>query len=474
LSSLYFSVAPIINGVELQKSQWAYLTQFSDIDLGFWGAIAIGDLNNDGCVEVLGTVNDCKGNLMSRPESSIGLSALRASGRYYRDIRVFDFNGDFINDLVSNVYSNDSRSLLYYGNGDGTFSQATESQFPTIYGGAGETVVSADFDNDGDLDIFMPNYPNSALAQNQLFQNQGHGIFIEIADTAGVADRVGAGNINPEGAQALDFNQDGFVDIYEAGQLYINNGNMTFADQRSYYLLPLLHDEGLKFFDWNNDGIVDLLVHDPAGGQALFQFNREYFTPISKVFQSRFYNESYGINTEDVDGDGFQDVIVAGGSSPNGSNQTPSLFLYRQNSYLLSDLSVAATGWNDIAAFADFDKNGTLDIILRAGNLHYLKNTASDSSSIKVSMLGSAGEKNQQGRIVHALSPTKPGVIMTRIVDSGSGYLSNNEYQLTFPTPNGIIYWVSAQYDNGIVGGWVQAGSDVKIYRDGRFIVSPR
>jgi hypothetical protein len=248
--TLYFSVAPIVNKVELQKSQWAYLADFYDIDLGFWGAIAISDLNNDGCVEVLGTVNDCHGNLHYHPEASIGLSGLRASARAYRDVRVSDFNGDSIPDLIANGYSEvsdpASTALLYFGNGHGTFSKATQSKFPTIYRGYGETIVSADFDNDGDLDVFMPNYTwYSSDAQNYLFKNQGNGTFIEIANAAGVANR-GWDWQDPEGAQALDINQDGFLDLYSGGQLFINNRNMTFTDRRQQYGLPLLvEDEGV-------------------------------------------------------------------------------------------------------------------------------------------------------------------------------------------------------------------------------------
>lgn len=458
--------------------------RFDDIDLGFWGAIAIGDLNNDGCVEILGTVNDCHGNLLPRPEAAIGLSDLRAPAREYRDARVVDFNGDSKADLIANVYSDvadpASTALLYFGKGNGTFSKATQRQFPTIHGGYGETIVSADFDNDGDLDVFMPNYTEYAAdAQNHLYKNQGNGTFIEIANAAGVANR-GIDRQDPEGAQTLDINRDGFLDIYAGGQLFINNRNMTFTDRRQQYGLPLLFDEGIKFFDWNNDGQVDLLLHDPDKGPTLFQFNGHSFSRINNAFQSRYYKDSYGLNAEDVDGDGFMDVIIGGGHNPDGSNQNSTLFLKRNNKYILSALSTEPMGWSDISGFADFDGNGAMDIILRTGhfglndgNLHYLKNKASDSSSIKVSMFGAHGERNQQGRIVSATSSKKPGFIMTRIVDGGSGYLSNNEYQLTFPTPTADIYFIRAQYDKGIIGGWVKAGSDVKIYRDGRFIVTP-
>lgn len=168
------------------------------------------------------------------------------------------------------------------------------------------------------------------------------------------------------------------------------------------------------------------------------------------------------------------DVIVGAGIDALGTAMKHTLFLKRQNGYVISDFWAGTPKVGDTVGFADFDRNGTMDIILRSGSLHYLKNTASDTSSIKVFMFDGNGKQNQQGRNILATSKRDPGFTMTRNVDGGSGYLSNNEYEVTFPTPKGDVYWISAQFDNGIVGGWVNAGSNVKIYRDGRFIVQPR
>jgi len=472
ISPLYFSVAPIINGVEQEKSKWGYLTSFDDVDAGEWITLAIADLNNDGCVENLGTLNDCLGNLIPTSLDSIGLPPLKA--------RLADFNGDSVVDFIGTGYAPlgdpTSTVLLYYGNGDGTFTQASNTQFPTIYGGFGETIVVADFDNDGDTDIFLPNYTYySPLAQNYLLQNRGNGTFDEIADAAGVANRNWPINLKTEGSQALDINQDGFLDLYDASHLYINNGNMTFTDRRQNYGLPLHYDEGVKLYDWNNDGNVDLLLLHPENGPSLFQFDGDSFGSTSNVFQSRYYSAAYGTNAEDVDGDGFMDVIMAGGFNPDGSYKSQTLFLKRQNSYIGSDLRSGVTMQSDLSSFADFDRNGTMDVLLESGNnLRYLKNQASDSTSIKVTMFGDGGAKNQHGRLIRAVPQNDPTFIMTRFVDGGSGYRANTEYQVTFPTPKGDSYWISAQYDNGIVGGWAKTGSNVKIYRDGRFIVAPR
>ena len=89
-------------------------------------------------------------------------------------------------------------------------------------------------------------------------------------------------------------------------------------------------------------------------------------------------------------------------------------------------------------------------------------------------MYGQTGAKNQHGRRITASPQQDPAFIMTRFVDGGSGYLSNSEYGVTFPTPKAGKYWVSARFDNGVVGGWAGPGTIVKIYRNGTFVVTPR
>jgi len=222
---------------------------------------------------VLGTLNDCNGNLTLRPEADIGLSKLRAPGRARRDARIADFNGDGIPDLIANVYSSvtdtGSYALLFYGRGDGTFIEATPDQFPATYRGYGETIVVADFDNDGHLDVFLPNYTDSSSQeQNYLLHNRGDGTFVEIADAAGVANRGWPLTLKVEGVQAFDINGDGFLDLYAASHLYINNGDMTFTDRREDYGLPLLFDEGAKFLDWDSDGIWTWSCSIPATADA--------------------------------------------------------------------------------------------------------------------------------------------------------------------------------------------------------------
>ena len=113
---------------------------------------------------------------------------------------------------------------------------------------------------------------------------------------------------------------------------------MTFTDMREAYGLPLFFDEGAKFFDWNNDGYIDLVLHDSNNnGPSLFQFDGHTFTRIDDVFPPATYINAWGLNAEDVDGDGYLDVIVSRSSDESGPILNPTLFLKRGGSYISAE-----------------------------------------------------------------------------------------------------------------------------------------
>lgn len=493
----YYAISAVDDkGIEGLLSEEAFLITYEQSMLGFWGSgsVAIGDTNNDGCVELLGTLNDCAGNLTPvalNPLKALGLEKLVASGRVNRDIRLADFNNDGFADLISNVYSSysnlDSTTLLFFNNGDGTFREDTAFN-SRKYRGFGETVLVTDFDNDGDLDIFIPNYTfYYPEEQNYLLINDGQGGFTEIADQAGVALRGIPSNLRPEGAQAFDFNEDGFIDIFVASHLFINNGNLTFTDVRESVGLPLRFDEGVDFFDWNADGFLDMVHHHDSLGPLLFQNNGEYFTEQKSVFPARYYDSSYGINAEDFDNDGYHDLVLAGGKEPGGQVNKPyTLFAFRNGLFVNHDfLKVEGNvPWCDLPAAADFDRNGVLDMLMRASSYNstraddffYLKSKASSKNYIKIMMLGDKGEQNQQGRTIKIIpldNSDGKKITYTRIVDGGSGgYLANNEYEITAGAPYAGRYQVEAFYDNIVVSVVVRKGQSVKLYRDGKFTVT--
>jgi hypothetical protein len=406
-----------------------FVPSFSKISFP-WGAISIANFNNDQIDELLGTQRIANG-FVSLTESDLGLTNLRA-GRAYRDIRFADFNNDGFLDAIANVYTEDPAEgyiQLYWGVEGGKFEIDVDFA-ANNFQGYGETIVVADFNNDNYIDIFIPQYKTSTreISRNLLFKNLKNKQFEEVAVAAGVA--VGL-QTNPEGAQAADYNQDGLIDLYASGSLFKNNGNLNFSDVTVAVGLPGVFDEGAKFFDQNNDGILDLIIHNPVYGPRIFLGGLDgKFTELTGIFPSEFFAASYGINVGDVNGDSFDDILIAGGLAQGGSNAAPKLWLYKDGKYQSEFLIEPDLGWSDLVSFGDLDSNGSLDVVLRYGANLILLNDQVPLKYIKLDIRG-GGLRNQQGRVIKAHLPE--GKTKAMVVDGGSGYMSNQPYAILIP-----------------------------------------
>ena len=529
-SDRYFAVSAAYHGMALPPSKEAYIVEFTPVVTPYWGPMSVVDLNGDGCPDLFSALGNCNGGFAPESESSIGLGALRANGRAYRDLRFADFNGDGIPDAIANVYSCDvdacggndaaSQILLFFGNGDGTYTEDTAFTAMNVPGGGyDETIVVADFNNDGCLDIFLPKYTFYDPSEHDfLLINDCQGHFTDVADAAGVAQRNVDEYLRPEGAQALDINGDGWIDLYAGSQLFINNGDLTFTNvgigddlngetAASPWGLPEQMDEGAKFIDWDNSGQLALVLN-AIDSVRIFKFDGLDNFVEQNVMPPIYMNESWGLTAADVDGDGRTDFVVAGGidqsvesnsayvelraqlaqakeagdldmgESLNTSttpNALPQLLVNRGqfaiHDFFDDGLTPATRSWNDLQTFGDFDFSGTTDIATRSGYVAILMNQATSTDVITVSVLGADGGQNQQGRIVRVTPDARPNVTMTQVVDSGSGYMSNGPYDLTFATPYFGAYTVSVRFADATYTTTARSGDHLSMFANGTYAI---
>jgi enediyne biosynthesis protein E4 len=184
-------------------------------------------------------------------------------------------------------------SWLFHNNGDGTFTDVSKEAGIAQHLGKAWSVVATDINNDGLMDIFVSN----DTVANSLYLNKGDGHFEEIGLQADVAYSAEGKARSGMGVDSADFNQDGWMDIFVANideeifSLYKNNGDLTFDDVS----MPLgigmptrwMSGWGLKFLDYDNDGDLDLIVANGFPDDLVEQFsNRVTFKERLLLFHN--------------------------------------------------------------------------------------------------------------------------------------------------------------------------------------------
>jgi len=237
-------------------------------------------------------------------------------------------------------------SFLYHNNGDGTFTEVSKGTAIDQAMGKGLGVVATDINNDGLSDLFVAN----DTVQNFLFVNRGPGPngrwnWDEIALQAGVGFSDSGRSRSGMGVDAADLDGDGWQDLFVANvdhemfSLYHNNKDETFQDvaqvQGVARATRLLSGWGLKYFDYDNDGAVDLFLANGHPDDMIDNYSMQvkYREPMLLFHQGQDrklhdvssqagpafqkYLAARGLAIGDYDNDGALDVLVGNnGAAP--------------------------------------------------------------------------------------------------------------------------------------------------------------
>ncbi|MFZ5519388.1 MAG: FG-GAP-like repeat-containing protein [Candidatus Zhuqueibacterota bacterium] len=279
-----------------------------------------------------------------------------------------DYDNDGYYDLLVTNWFGDKNSL-FRGGRNGAFTRITDSD---LVNEAFQATSSrwADFDNDGDLDLFVTN----AGGDNSLYENRNSGSSFSRIMSGSIVRDGGASNSCAWG----DFDNDGFVDLFVANGngennfLYRNNHNGTFTKVTDG---PVVNDGGSStdgcWGDFDSDGDLDLFVTN-TNNEHNFLYRNEgqgVFTKISDGIVVNDFGMSAGANWVDFDNDRDLDLFVV------NSNQQFNC-LYRNNgdgafTKITDDIVVSDWGDSRGSAWADVDKDGDLDLfVANAGNQH--------------------------------------------------------------------------------------------------------
>lgn len=270
----------------------------------------------------------------------------------------------------------------------------------------GMAAAWGDYDNDGDLDLYL-----TAYGPNRLFRNDG-GHFTDVTADAKLGDSRFS-----SGCAWGDYNRDGHIDLYvctytdfqysssepplinpgeqnpytinpssyppDTNRLYRNNGDGTFTDvaQSVGVADPTGRSLGVVWFDFNNDHYLDLYVaNDVSANAVLLNQGDGTFADVGASSLAADYRGAMGLAVGDVDSDADLDVLVTHWVAQENAlfhNQHKELadvddghfsvlFMDVAEEFGLGQISLNAVGW--ATSFVDFDNDGTLDLWVVNGN----------------------------------------------------------------------------------------------------------
>ena len=395
-----------------------------------------------------------------------------------------DFDGDGWNDLyVTGV----GRNRLLRNGHDGTFTDVAEKAGVTG-GGWSAGCGFADYDRDGDLDLFVSRYVKIDLANlpafgkgktceyrgiavqcgprglpgegDFLFRNEGNGTFTEVGARAGVADTRAHFGL---GVAWFDQNGDGWPDLYVANDstpsyMYVNQKDGTFKESAFPMGVAVSADGGeqgsmgVAVGDFDRSGRLGLFVTNFSEEyNGLYRNEGTHFTDVS--FKSKTAAVSlpfvgWGTAMFDYDNDGWLDIIVGNGhvypqmdqarrAGSAGYRQRRLLFHNRGDGTFdeVAERYGPALAEERVSrglAAGDLDDDGRLDVVINDldGSPQVLHNEIANAGHwLTIRLTGAGKNTNAIGAIV---TVTSGGVTQTRVVQSGTSYVSQDDMRRHF------------------------------------------
>ena len=392
--------------------------------------------------------------------------------------------GDYDNDGYADLYVTFwGQNRLFRNRRNGTFEDVTSRAglVTTTRWGAGCAFL--DFDRDGLLDLFAANYidldlktaplPDSGLCRykgvpvacgppglpggkNVLYRNLGGGSFADVSNTTGITAATGTYGL---GVSTLDFDDDGWTDLYVANDsnpsaLYRNRRDGTFEDIAVTAGCAYSQDGkpqagmGLAIGDYDRNGTIDIFKTNFAGDTSTL-----YANTGNGLCEDRTFAAGIGINTRwlgwgvgflDMDHDGWLDLFLVNGHVYPEVEQLRSEAGYQQRKVVYRSLrngrfedvterlgqpvTIPRAGRG--AAFGDFDNDGDVDVAVN--NVHdrpnlYRLDAPADAAWTELKLAGTTSNRSAIGARVRIVAG---GVTLVREVRGGGSYYSQNDLRV--------------------------------------------
>jgi hypothetical protein len=441
----------------------------SGLDFGATNGISFGDYDADGWIDVFALQS---GHLWRNEAGTTwhlaaDLSALLGPAQYRYGSSFGDYDRDGLPDIVTEPRrsgTGDHCAHLLHNLGGPNFRDVARN--PAVIGlqpcnADAETACWGDVDGDGFLDFFLPTYPPWAFGGpgNFFHHNRGPTVaggactFQEQSAQAGLDNPPGSAR--PEGAQFVDIDMDGDIDLYSNGTIYQNRSVPGTADfdpmtpAASGVTLQGVLEEGAVFLDYDLDGDEDLfVVYSSFPGVVIWESRGDgtFFQAENGIVDSPLVGLDLGMSAADWDNDGDIDFTTRQVFRQNLLMETGTRHFVVEGHPTIpgSHITSATPAWGD------WDKDGDLDCAL--GNWlstgHFYESNVYDAStppwerrSVRVRPVRDQegfpdGLDTEYGATVEVRLAERPGGRRRKgFTSSSAGYLNQNEYAVSFALP---------------------------------------
>ncbi len=392
-------------------------------------------------------------------------------------VAVGDYDNDGYDDLFITVLG---QSHLFHNNGNGTFADVTKS---AGLWGPNEFSTSAawvDYDRDGKLDLVVANYVQWSLqgdlfctldgshksyctpesykgSSARLWHNLGNGKFEDATQKAHFFDNTS----KSLGVAILDYNNDGWPDVVLANdtqpnKLYLNKKDGTFEEKAVSSGIAFSEDGvaragmGVDAADYDRSGRPSLIITNFAN-QMLSLYHNEgngLFVdeaPSSEVGRASLVTLGFGCFFFDYDNDGWPDIFVSDGHIEDQIEKVQKRVSYAEPPHVFRNLGggkfaettqslgsvFAAQKVGRAAAYADTDNDGALDVLVttNGGRPYLFHNEGVTNRSVRIKLVGTKSNRDGIGSVITLTSGSDK---QSKMVRSGSSYLSQSELVATF------------------------------------------
>ncbi len=370
---------------------------------GYGHGVAAGDFNNDGRPDLY-VVNYTALNALFRNNGNGSFTNVANSAGVANSTTLEDRGvaaADYDNDGDVDIFVATSAAyakLLYRNNGNASFSEVAGSAGLSNNGFQGQGVSWGDYNDDGLLDLFLCSYDHAY----RLFRQNGNHTFTDVSAAAGLDGATGSVQ-----AVFFDFDLDGDLDIFVGrglglpNRLFVNRGNGTFSEASSARNIadPGPHAQGIAVGDYDNDGDLDLYMCDDQGPNRLYRNDEGDFNEVASEAGVQDNSRSLGCHFADFNNDGWLDLYVLNfGTNRLFRNNGDGTFSEDTNG---SGADITGRGYGSIVT--DYDGDGRLDLYFSHSGLNsnLLRNVTSSSNRwLKITLRGTTSNRNGIGAVV--------------------------------------------------------------------------